>query len=69
MNVSLPGQTAISNMYLKLDMVQVIFCIKAPYTINFIVNFSILYEVIDHVWAVLMQKSFIKPLTSIILSQ
>ncbi len=30
------------------------FC-KAPYTINFIVNYSTLYKVIDRVWAVLMQ--------------
>ncbi len=37
--------------------------------INFIVNFSTLYKVTDRVWVVLMQKSFIKLLISIILSK
>ncbi len=43
--------------------------LSPPYTINFIVNFSTLYKVIDCVWAVLMQKSFKKLLISKVLSQ
>ncbi len=42
---------------------------RPPYMINFIVKYSTLYEVIDRVWTILMQKSFITLLISIILPQ
>ena len=40
-----------------------------PYTINFIVNNSTLFKVIDRVWVILMQKSFTRLLISMILPQ